>query len=56
MRPDAALIRVPIGCVFVRVVTELKTYHIYEAVLRTIKVAAHNLAGPSKFIAQYSKN
>jgi hypothetical protein len=32
-RSDAALVRVIIGCVFVKVVIELKTYHIYEAVL-----------------------
>jgi hypothetical protein len=50
-RLDAALVRVLIGCVFVRVVTELKICHIYEGVLRTIKVAAHNLVGASNFIA-----
>jgi hypothetical protein len=36
---------------FVRVVTELKTCHIYEVVLRTIKVVARNLSGISNFIA-----
>jgi hypothetical protein len=50
-RLDAALVRVLIGCVFVRVVTELKICHIYEGVLRTIKVAARNLSGASNFIA-----
>jgi hypothetical protein len=39
------------GCVFVRVVTELVTYHIYDVVLWTIKVAAHNLLVASNFIA-----
>jgi hypothetical protein len=43
------LVRVLIGCVFVRVVTELKTYYIYEAVLQTIKVAADNLLEASNF-------
>jgi hypothetical protein len=51
MRLDAALVRVLIGCVFVKVVTELKTCHIYEVVLRTIKIAARNLLGTSNFIA-----
>jgi hypothetical protein len=37
--------------VFVRVVTELKTYHIYVVVLQTIKVAAHNLSVASNFTA-----
>jgi hypothetical protein len=36
--------------VFVRVITELKTCHIYEAVLWTIKVAARNLSGALNFI------
>jgi hypothetical protein len=30
-------------CVFIGVVIELEIYHIYEAVLRTIKVAICNL-------------
>jgi hypothetical protein len=50
MRPDAALVRVLIGCMFVKVVTELETCHIYEVVLQTIKVAAYNLLGASNFI------
>jgi hypothetical protein len=54
-RLDAALVRVLIGCMFVRVVTELETCYIYEAVLHTIKVAVRNLAGASNFISQYSK-
>jgi hypothetical protein len=45
-----ALVRVLIRCVFVRVVIELETYHIYEMVLRIIKVAARNLSGISNFI------
>jgi hypothetical protein len=40
-----ALVRILIGCVFVRVVTELDIYHIYEAVLLTIKIVARNLSG-----------
>jgi hypothetical protein len=51
MRLDAALVRVLIGCVFVKFVTELKTCHIYEVVLWTIKIAAHNLLWTSNFIA-----
>jgi hypothetical protein len=31
--------------VSVRIVTEPETYHIYEAVLGTIKIGAHNLSG-----------
>jgi hypothetical protein len=49
MRLDAALVRVLIGCMFDRVVTELETYHIYETDLQTIKVAACNLLGASNF-------
>jgi hypothetical protein len=33
MRPDAALVRILIGCEFVRVVTEPETCRIYEVVL-----------------------
>jgi hypothetical protein len=36
--------------VFVEIVTESKTYHIYKAVLLTIKIAARNASGASKFI------
>jgi hypothetical protein len=49
MRLDAALVRVLIGCVFVGVVTESKTCHIYEAILQTIKVAAQNPSEVSNF-------
>jgi hypothetical protein len=35
--------------VFVRIVTELEICHIYEAILRTIKIAACNLSGASNF-------
>jgi hypothetical protein len=35
---------------FVRVVKELKICHIYDVVLLTIKVAAHNLTCASNFI------
>jgi hypothetical protein len=45
------LVRVLIGCVFIRVVTELETYCIYEVVLRTIKVATRILSSASNFIA-----
>jgi hypothetical protein len=45
------LVRVFIGCVFVRVVTESETCRIYEAVLQTIKIAIRNLSGASNFIA-----
>jgi hypothetical protein len=41
-----------IGCMFVKVVTELEICHIYEVVLRTIKLAAHNLSGASNFTAK----
>jgi hypothetical protein len=50
MRLDATQVRVTIGCVFVRVVTESEIYHIYEVALQTIKVAARNLCGASHFI------
>jgi hypothetical protein len=46
---NAVLLRVLISCVFVSVVTELKTCHIYKAVLRIIKIAVHNLSGASNF-------
>jgi hypothetical protein len=36
--------------VFIMVITELKIYYIYEAVLRSIKVAVRNLSGASNFI------
>jgi hypothetical protein len=49
MRPDATLVRILIGYMFVRIVTELKIYRIYEAVLRTIKIATHNLSVGIKF-------
>jgi hypothetical protein len=45
------LVRVMIGCVFVKVVAELETCHIYEAVLRIIKVAVRNLSEALNFIA-----
>jgi hypothetical protein len=32
----AAQVRVLIGCVFVEIITESKTYHIYRAVILTI--------------------
>jgi hypothetical protein len=51
MRSDAASVRVLIGCVFVRVVTEPKTYRIYEVILQTIKAITRNLSGASNFIA-----
>jgi hypothetical protein len=41
---------VSIGCMFVEIVTESKTYRIYKVVLLTIKVAACNASGASKFI------
>jgi hypothetical protein len=50
-RPDTVLVRVIIGCVFIRVVTESKTCHIYEAVLQTIKAATRNLSETLNFIA-----
>jgi hypothetical protein len=53
---DASLVRVLIGCVLVRVVTELNICHVYKSILRTIKVAIHNILWASNFIAQYSKN
>jgi hypothetical protein len=37
--------RVPVGYVFVEIITESETYHIYKTVLLTIKVAARNLSG-----------
>jgi hypothetical protein len=36
-RLDAVRVRVPIRCVFVWIVTESETYHIYKTVLQTIK-------------------
>jgi hypothetical protein len=50
MRSDAVLVRVLIGCVFVRVITELKNYRIYESVIWTIKAVTHNLSEVSNFI------
>jgi hypothetical protein len=41
---DATQVRVLIGYKFVVVVTESETCHVYEVVLRTIKVATHNLS------------
>jgi hypothetical protein len=34
-----------IGCVFVEIITESETCHVYKAVLLTIKVAARNSSG-----------
>jgi hypothetical protein len=45
------LVKVLIRYVFVRVVTELKIYHIYEVILRNIKIAVHNLSVASKFLS-----
>jgi hypothetical protein len=45
MRPNAALIRVLIGCEFIMVVTKLKICCIYEVVLQTIKAVTRNLSG-----------
>jgi hypothetical protein len=50
-RAYAALVRVIIGCVFVRVVTESETCRIYEVILQTIKVVTCNLSETSNFIA-----
>jgi hypothetical protein len=50
-RLDAALVRVHIRCVFVRIITESEICCIYEAVLRTIKVVTCNLSRASNFIA-----
>jgi hypothetical protein len=41
---------VSVGCVFVKIITESETCHIYKTVLLTIKVAARNASGTSKFI------
>jgi hypothetical protein len=49
-RLDAILIRVLIVYVFVKVVIELKTYHIYEVTLQTIKAVTYNLSIASNFI------
>jgi hypothetical protein len=38
--------------VFVGVVTESETYHIFEPVLETIKVATHNLFEELNFTAK----
>jgi hypothetical protein len=43
-------IEIPVRCVFVEIVTESETCHIYKPVLLTTKVAAHNTSGVSKFI------
>jgi hypothetical protein len=50
MRLDALLVRVLIGCVFIRVVIEPETCRIYEVVLLAIKIATHNLSRASNFI------
>jgi hypothetical protein len=50
MRPGAALVRVPVGCMFMWVVSESETYRIYEAVLQTIKAVTRNLSGAANFI------
>jgi hypothetical protein len=38
---------VPVRCVFVEIVTESETCHIYKAVLWIIKVATRNASGAS---------
>jgi hypothetical protein len=48
--------RVPIGCVFMGIVTESKTCRIYKAVLLTIKIAAHNLSGATQFSQHNTTN
>jgi hypothetical protein len=34
-----------VGYMFMEIVTESKTYHIYKSILLTIKVAVHNVSG-----------
>jgi hypothetical protein len=51
MRLEITIDRVPIGYVFVGIVTESKICCIYEAVLLIIKIAARNSFGVSNFIA-----
>jgi hypothetical protein len=46
-----SLVRVLIGCVFVRVVIESETCRIYEVIFRTIKVVTRNLSEALNFIA-----
>jgi hypothetical protein len=41
-----------VGCVFVEIVTESETSHVYKAVLVTIKVAARNVSGHAKMKTQ----
>jgi hypothetical protein len=42
--------KVLIGCMFMGIVTESETCHIYKAVLQTIKVATHDLSGELNFL------
>jgi hypothetical protein len=51
MRSDTVLVRVLIDCVFVSIVTALKTCHIYKMIFWTIKVVARKLSEASNFIA-----
>jgi hypothetical protein len=42
--------------VFIEIVTESEIYHIYKAVLRTIKVTVRNASEVSKFIGFLQHN
>jgi hypothetical protein len=52
MRLDLVQVRVLIGCIFVYIITESETCHVYEVVLQTIKVVARNLSRASKLLAR----
>jgi hypothetical protein len=51
-RSGAAQVRVLIGCVFVWVVTEFETYHIYKAILQTINIVAQTLSRVLELVAK----
>jgi hypothetical protein len=48
---DAELVKVLIRCIFISIITELKTYRIYNMVIRSTKTVTRYLSGTSNFTA-----
>jgi hypothetical protein len=48
---DAELVKVLIRCIFIRIIIELKTYRIYNMVIRSTKTVTRYLSETSNFTA-----
>jgi hypothetical protein len=51
MRLDAVQVKVPIGCVFMLIIAESETFHIYKEVLHTINTVAQTQSRVSELVA-----